>query len=144
MSLLAARGDGARLCPPKAQPSPPPRDLVQRSANVKFQVSQSQPRVLPYMERRACELLACRSPKLLNRSGSQAPPRRLKLPHSYAAMDVSTGGPGRPLWLADQNNSFDQGTFGAPDPSTATTIASVRSIPIPAMGKSERTRLSGS
>src|SRR5688572_3806807 len=28
--LLAARGDGARLCPPKAQPSPPPRDLVQR------------------------------------------------------------------------------------------------------------------
>ena len=30
MSLPAARGDGARLCPPKAQPSPPPRDLVQR------------------------------------------------------------------------------------------------------------------
>src|ERR1700752_2408577 len=31
VSLRAARGDGARLCPPKAQQSPPPRDLVQRS-----------------------------------------------------------------------------------------------------------------
>src|SRR5207248_396713 len=30
-SLEVARGDGARPCPPKAPPSPPPRDLVQRT-----------------------------------------------------------------------------------------------------------------
>src|SRR4051794_499265 len=32
MSLVAARGDGARPCPPQTQPSPPPRDLVQRTS----------------------------------------------------------------------------------------------------------------
>src|SRR5262249_14240559 len=30
-SLEVARGDGARPCPPKASPLPPPRDLVQRT-----------------------------------------------------------------------------------------------------------------
>src|SRR5687768_2546117 len=58
MSLLAARGDGARPCPPKAQPSPPPRDLVQRSlleirvnARLKYPVLQLQPRPLPCTDR---------------------------------------------------------------------------------------------
>src|SRR5690242_20301587 len=63
MSPVAARGDGARPCPPKAQPSPPPRDLVQRSfleirVNLwfKYPVLQLQPRPLPYTDRQEVEL----------------------------------------------------------------------------------------
>src|ERR1700752_1576323 len=78
VSLRAARGDGARLCPPKAQQSPPPRDLVQRSPCVllfvlcalfwasqstkyqvqttKYQVLPSPLRLLPCTDRRACGL----------------------------------------------------------------------------------------
>src|SRR4026207_758020 len=123
MSLQAARGDGARLCPPKAQPTPPPRDLVQRSfelcalifvlcsllcfsqstkyqvLSTKYQVSRSLLRLLPCKDRRAGELGTCRAPKLPGRSDSLRRQRHPKLPHFFEATDESTGAPVRRVWL---------------------------------------------
>src|SRR6185369_14762956 len=101
-SLLAARGDGARLCPPKAQQSPPPRDLVKRPFDLcallfvlcfsqstkyqvqsaKYQVSRLQLRLLRYKDRQACALGTCRAPRLPNTSDTRGLPHRQSLPRS--------------------------------------------------------------
>src|SRR5688572_15567620 len=167
-SLVAARGDGARQCPPKAQPSPPPRDLVQRSfelcvllfvlcpvaygsqstkyqvQSTKYQVARSLPRLLRYKDPRACGLETCPAPKLPGTSDTQGLPRRQLLPRSYEATGESTSVPGCPPSLADRNSSSCQGTFVGPGPSTAAARGVVRSTPTPAADKSARNRLSNS
>src|SRR5437762_5960594 len=74
-SLEVARGDGARPCPPKAPPLPPPRDLVQRAFS-KFPSVRLPLRLPRCKDRTASAADTCPAPKLPNRSNNRAPLRR--------------------------------------------------------------------
>src|SRR5205807_6206450 len=73
--LEVARGDGARPCPPKAPPLPPPRDLVQRTSS-KFPSVRLPLRLPRHKDRTETAPETCPPPKLPGSSNPRPPHRR--------------------------------------------------------------------